>query len=73
MSYLLQLTVQLKRRQFSFSQLQFAFKKGKRNGEGGMRMSGGRRESAGLACAEDSVGAALLGVHEKNWKIQNAF
>jgi len=65
MSYLLQLTVQLKRRRFSFSQVQFAYKKGKRNGEGGMRMSGDGRESAGLACTEDFGEAALLGIHEK--------
>lgn len=73
MSSLLQLTALLKRRRFSFSQLQFEYKKGKRNGEGCMRMSGDRRESAGLACTEYVVEAAPLGEHEKYWEILNAF
>lgn len=38
-----------------------------------MRMSGDRRESAGLACTEDAVEVAPLGEHEKYWEILNAF
>lgn len=38
-----------------------------------MSMFGGGRESAGLVCTEDIVGAAMLGVLEKYLKILNAF
>lgn len=38
-----------------------------------MSMFGGGRESAGLVCTEDTVGAAMLEVLEKYLKILNAF
>lgn len=38
-----------------------------------MSMSGDGREPAGLACTEDTVGAALLGILEEYLKILKAF
>lgn len=40
---------------------------------GGVSMSGDGRESAGLVCTEDIVGAALLGIFEEYLKILKAF
>ena len=56
-----------------FQNLSLCTRKAKENGEEGMSMFGDGRESAGLVCTEDIVGAAMLGILEKYLKILNAF
>ena len=48
-------------------------KKAKENGDGGMSTFGDGGESSGLVCTKDVVGAIMIGVHEKYWKILNVF